>query len=285
MQNLTLYITGASGFLGQHFLKDVVDRGHTVFALERSASDSKDRLPKAINWIQGTLDTFQPIATGSQSDNRFSLVHLASYGVSPKKCTWEEAVDINVTQSFQLIRRFFVAGAERVVIAGSGHEFGTTGDKYEQIPEDAALEPVGPYGATKAALSLLAAGLAREENRRLMIVRLFNLFGDGQDKRSFWGQLTRACQSGENFQMSNGYQVRDFSRVENAAEFLADSLTKPISKGHPVFVNHGSGSHMNLADFAKYWWQRLDAKGELEIGAIPDRENEIKRLVPKIKER
>jgi len=52
--------------------------------------------------------------------------------------------------------------------------------------------------------------------------------------------------------------------------------------GRPKINNIGSGKPLSVHNFCSYWWKKWDAKGELIIGAVPYKKNEVMRYVPEI---
>ena len=82
--------------------------------------------------------------------------------------------------------------------------------------------------------------------------------------------------------MTHGEQIRDFIRVEDVAQkIINESLT--FTTNRVTIKNIGSGKPTKIRDFALKIWDDLKAKGKIEIGAIPYRENEVMRYVPDIK--
>lgn len=83
--------------------------------------------------------------------------------------------------------------------------------------------------------------------------------------------------------MTLGEQIRDFISVENVADKITNELTfKNSVKGVPNIKNIGSGNPQSVIEFAKYWWSFWNASGLLKPGALPYRDNEVMRFVPKI---
>jgi nucleoside-diphosphate-sugar epimerase len=129
--------------------------------------------------------------------------------------------------------------------------------------------------------SVLAMGMARELGFELAIARLFHCYGAGQHRDSFWPLLQTAAHAGRDFAMTSGEQVYDFSPVEVSVAKLCALLTSGSgTAGEPRQVNVGSGIAVRLADFAREWWTRWNARGELRLGAVPYRRGEVMRLVP-----
>ena len=55
-----------------------------------------------------------------------------------------------------------------------------------------------------------------------------------------------------------------------------------MEPGSPVIKNVGSGSEISVRDFSRREWARFGASGNLNIGALDYRGNEIMRFVPEI---
>jgi len=85
--------------------------------------------------------------------------------------------------------------------------------------------------------------------------------------------------------MTKGEQIRDFINVEDVASKLIKScmgLTEAKTSSKFLIENLGSGNPQSIYEFSKYWWQKWKAKGDLLVGKLPYRENEVMRFVPEI---
>lgn len=276
---MKLFVTGGTGFIGGHFLKQALDARHHVFALRRPSGKTRIPLPKDPAWLNGDLDNDWS-ATLKKCD---AFIHLAAVGVSPQKADWNELFDVNVRQSLKLWQLTVNAGVKRLVICGSCFEYGKSGERFEFIPADAPLEPANAYAASKAAATMAALALAIEAQIKLIVLRPFYVFGEGQHEGNFWPSLRKAALSGQNFPMTSGEQVRDFVPVEKVTDIFMATLTRnDLRAGEPKIENVGSGKPQALGEFAEFWWKRWNAKGKLKIGALPYRANEVMRCVPQM---
>jgi nucleoside-diphosphate-sugar epimerase len=83
--------------------------------------------------------------------------------------------------------------------------------------------------------------------------------------------------------MTLGEQVRDFISVEQvAADLLKAAADSSVRPGVPLARNVGSGQPQTVRQFAETWWQRWEATGQLQFGALPYRDGEIMRYVPQV---
>lgn len=276
---MRVFLTGGTGFLGGHFIREGSAAGLEIRALRRLGSRSRIPLPVEPQWVGGDLDS----DLGAALTGCDTLVHLVARGVSPQEATLEEMLETNVTASLKLWRLALKAGVRRIVLCGSCFEYGASASKYDLIPADAPLHPVEPYGASKAAATMAALGLVSSSSFELLILRPFHFYGEGQFEGNFWPALRKAALAGQDFRMSPGDQLRDFSPVEDVARaFVRGCLRTDVPTGEPIIENIGSGRPCSMADFAREWWGRWNATGRLLIGATPYRRNEIMRFVPEL---
>lgn len=275
---MRIFLTGATGFIGSHFIAAALDAGHEVVALRRSSSTfSVIPLPSQPYWVEGSLGMLR---VSDFRDCRV-IVHLASTGVSPKQATWQELVDINVAGSAHLVATAYAAGVSRLVVAGTCHEYGASAARYDFIPPYAPLEPVNLYGSSKAASCQLLLAFSRVYELELFYGRIFSAYGEGQYESCFWPSLRKAALSNQDFPMTDGSQVRDFVPVESVVlELLNACQRSDLQPGKPCTENIGSGYPLSLMAFAKQEWRRFNASGQILPGVLPDRPNEIQRLVP-----
>jgi len=277
---MKIFITGGTGFIGSNFVTEALKCGYDLRVLVGSNnqrkiidSNSPETLQKKLHEVNSSdfvdVDVF---------------VHFAAFGVNQNQSSWEDCFKINVLDSVNCWIKANEAGVKKFLICGSCFEYGKAGEVYAEIPSDAALQPNGPYHASKAAATMAAIGLARERGLTLSILRPFHVFGDGEPEYRFWPSLRKAALSGADFEMTQGEQIRDFVPVKLVVgEFLKRIGDQGIIAGQPEIRNIGTGEPTKLCDFAQYWWKYWNAKGNLKIGLIPYRKNEVMRYVPKLK--
>lgn len=277
---MKLFLTGGTGFIGSHFINHAHASGHEIVALKRS----KESIPRiALNqepiWIECALTEIQPRHLAGCD----TIVHLAAHSANVPYDTLENCIIHNVLEPIHLIRMGIAAGVKRFIIAGSYFEYGKSCERYEDLPADAALEPTNRYAASKAAASVVLKTLAMEEKIELIILRIFQAYGEGELETRFWPTLKRKALAGEDMPMSEGTQIRDFVPVATVVKAFLNAVSRDdLVAGLPVCENVGSGKSLSLADFAKAEWHRFQATGSLLLGALPIRPGEVHRITPKM---
>jgi len=274
-----IFVTGATGFIGSHFVHLAIKSGHQVSALKREhLSKPKVLWPSDPCWIESTILDLK----ADQLQGVDAIVHFAAAGVSPRTATWQELEKVNVRSTLYLCELAKKIGA-RISISGSFAEYGLSGNRFTLIPPSAPLEPTFPYAASKAASSVLATSFARSEGIQLTYLRIFNAYGDGQFESNLWPSLRSAALSGDNFPLTPGEQIRDFIDVEAVAKWFLASICITLQHANePLVVNVGSGNPQTIAEFCQHWWKEWSASGKLEIGKLPYRKGEVMRYVPEI---
>jgi nucleoside-diphosphate-sugar epimerase len=278
---MRIFLTGGTGFIGSYFINAAIEAGYEVTALRRIDSKPKINLVKQPHWINKSLESV------NQNDLACHdmLVHFAASGVSPQPATWQDCFDINVLQAIKLFENAKNAGIKYFLATGTYAEYGSNALLYDFIPPNAALAPLEPYAASKAAFYQFMQAFIKSENLCGLYERVFSVYGEGQYLGNFWPQLKAAASSGKDFPMTAGEQIRDFIHVEEAVQLMIHEISKAKNhwiKGSLITKNLASGEPISLRAFAENWWSIWKTGGTLLFGAIPYRENEVMRFVPEV---
>jgi nucleoside-diphosphate-sugar epimerase len=269
---MRIALTGGTGFIGSHFLKQALAAKHSVLALRRSPS-SKPRIPIDLQpqWLDLQLDN----VTAEELQGCDVLVHLAAHSGNVPYDSLANCLHWNLMAVLSLFEQARQGGIKRFVMAGSCFEYGRSGERYATIPTDAPLEPTNTYAASKAAASITLSQWANEHQVSLDILRVFHVFGEGELESRFWPTLRRKALAGQDLMMTKGEQVRDFMNAHAVSKsFLERATMLHEAQGSTIF-NLSSGNPCRIIDFAEYWWQHWEARGSLLFGALEYREGEV----------
>jgi nucleoside-diphosphate-sugar epimerase len=275
---MKLFLTGGTGFIGSHFLKQALAAGHSVLALRRGPLRTpRIQLDQQPEWLDRSIEEVD----ASEMKGCNVLVHFAAHSVQYPFDTLATCLHWNLIAPLALFEKARQAGIHHFVVAGSCFEYGRSGERYDAIPADAPLEPTNSYASSKAAASIVMRQWAEEHKLSLVILRVFHVFGEGEPESRLWPSLRRAAWAGEDFPMTLGEQIRDFINVEDVAKFFLGQVHS-IRESQQPFIeirNLGGPAPQTIRAFSEYWWGLWGAKGKLRIGVLPYRPNEVMRFV------
>jgi dTDP-L-rhamnose 4-epimerase len=296
-------VTGGLGFIGSHLVPMLRNTDRHVVVLDSLDPDVHGRGTQGPARPEGCEVIHGDVRSSATFDDiewkRADVVHLAGKtGVGQSMHAASNYADVNCRGTGVLLDHFTRHGPpRRLVLASSravygegryqcprGHTFdggirssqalagarwdpecphcGTTGAPLP-MEETVPAEPVSHYGATKLFQEHLCKAAAGALGFETVVLRLFNVYGEGQ---SLWNPYTGvlgafAVRGGQQQPMSvyeDGRMLRDFVHVSDAIRAIERALTVPISEV-PGPVNVASESRVPLLEVAQRIASELQA--------------------------
>jgi GDP-4-dehydro-6-deoxy-D-mannose reductase len=176
-------ITGASGFVGRYLADKLIDIGLEVWGTSRSNILSK--FDRGIHWVSLDLTNQDSITSCINNIEPDYIFHLAAQ--SSVRNSWDNRVktfDANVMNTIHLlegIRNSNVVNSVKILSVGSSEEYGAVKENDMPIYEESVLNPISPYGLSKASVYMLAKHYFNTVGMNIIHVRPFNHIGPGQE--------------------------------------------------------------------------------------------------------
>lgn len=262
---MRIAVSGASGFIGQHVLRELHARGLDAVALTRSAG-GRHPLPGVSRWIE--CDIANPPTNPYEAIGRpDALIHLAWGGLPHYQSTHH--VELELPAQLAFLSACVHSGLKRLVVTGTCYEYGLVEG---ELTEDTTTQPCTQYGIAKDRLHQTLLALSLERGFNLAWLRLFYLYGEGQSDRSLYRSLHAAIERGDKaFDMSGGEQVRDFLPIQSAARNIVDIALREEAAGT---YNVCSGTPITVKDMVESWITASHAAITLNLGRVPYSPNE-----------
>ena len=172
-------ITGVTGFVGSHLADHCLERGQEVFGFRRyhlSSMHNVAHISDRINWVDCDMIDPKAVAKAVGIVRPDQIFHMAAQSfVSP---SWDHPylyMDANYKMTVNLFEACLTNDINpRILIPGSGEEFGEIHEDELPITEETVLRPVNPYAVTKIAQDLIGYVYHRSYGMDIVRTRAFN---------------------------------------------------------------------------------------------------------------
>lgn len=259
---MRVLVTGATGFIGYHVVPCLLDQGVDVIATSRNQNKAKKfDWYREVEYIEcdyhkDILDYYNVLGEPD------IIIHLAWNGLPNYKDPFH--VEVNLPANCFFLKNFVEGKIKKIVVTGTCYEYGMQSGC---LQESNITQPVTQYGLAKDTLHKYLEFLVHDTQISFNWVRLFYLYGDGQNQNSLLPQLERAISEGKKtFNMSGGEQLRDYLSVEDVARNLCVIALQNEVNGT---VNCCSGSPISIRRLVEEKIKMLHSDIALNLGYYP----------------
>ncbi|MFN9629481.1 MAG: UDP-glucose 4-epimerase GalE [Cyanobacteriota bacterium] len=292
-----LLITGGGGFIGSHTTLCLLTAGHNVVVLDSFVNSDVEALRRVAQlanlpplnttapgtWqakggtasgltvLQGDVRRAEDVERAMAQGPVDAVLHFA--GLKALAESIREPLlywDVNVNGSRCLVETMQRHRCRTLIFSSSATLYGYPATL--PIAETAPVQPLHPYGHTKAAVEQMLADLsASEPGWRIARLRYFNPVGAhpsgliGEDPRGVpnnlfpligqvaLGQLPSLPIFGNDWPTSDGSGVRDFIHVMDLAEGHGSALNHLLTTHQDIFLtlNLGSGQGISVLEMVR----------------------------------
>lgn len=237
----TILVTGASGFIGRHVVRQL-SATHHVTAL--------DLRPPATPHPAGVIEITCDLRNGELPATRFdAIVHLAALGgVRPSIERPLDYLETNLRGTLRLLELARQHGTPRFIFASSSSVYGPTDGSPSS--EDDPLSPCSPYALTKQQGEQWGRLHAQLHGLDFIALRFFAVWGEGQRPDLALESFRRKLLAGETITIhGDGSQRRDLTHVSDVARAVEAAIGWG-GRGFETF-NIGTGTNHSVDDILR----------------------------------
>ena len=251
-------VTGAGGYMGRYVVRELLERGHEVIAVDLHYKEVDSRAKYSdVMIFSGDRDIFD------QLEKPDLCIHLAWQDGfihnSPKHME-------NLSNHFRFLKNMIEGGCKRIAVMGTMHEIGF----WEGcVTADTPCRPLSQYGVAKNALRQSLLLLAEKTDCSIYWLRAFYIVGDDGRNSSIFTKILEAAELGkETFPFTTGENQYDFIHIKDLAKQIVAASTQDEYTG---IINVCSGKPVSLKDKVNAFIEEKGLNIRLQYGAFPER--------------
>jgi nucleoside-diphosphate-sugar epimerase len=269
LKNKRILVTGGYGYLGKKLIIELLSHGAIVFAIDiiDGENTADNSYYKKIDLLdQKELNAFVKF---SKPDIIYHLA--ATLNRSRDFSLANNIFEINLKGTVNLLNSLKEFEYENFIFTSTSEVYGGTFVK-APFKEHTNLVPASPYSLSKYCAEMSLKTFSNIYNKKFTILRLFNFYSSDMSKNFFLPSLVDKLKRNEDFDMTHGEQIRDYSHVKDILSALILSASKKPT--NEVF-NVCSGVGKSIKEIALEIKEHLNSTSKINFGAIPYRENEV----------
>ena len=274
-----ILVTGASGYIGSHTAKHLLENGYDVVAIDNFSlgnQEANKELKKiaeenGTNYTSYNVDiSDKPVMEKILKDNGIdAVVHFAAYSQVGESVKDPYKYYLNNTaKTTNLLDEMKKAGVDKIVFSSTAATYGEP--KEIPIKETTEQKPINPYGKSKLMIENIMDDADKAYGLKSIRLRYFNVAGSAMDGRLgeehnpethlipnilYAAKNQKEGNTGKPFKMfgvdyptPDGTCVRDYILVEDLARAHGLALKKLLAGGETAYYNLGSGTGYSVKE-------------------------------------
>lgn len=257
-------ITGADGFIGSNFVKELVKNSVEVWAIVYPQSETKHRIStlEGVHCIETDINQLQNrVAEFPKEVDAF--YHFAWQGVNANDRNNLELQLKNIDLCLKCMEFASAVGARKFILPGSTSEYLYYG---KPINEQAIPSPQNAYGSVKVALRYLAEQYAKQQDMDFIYVVITGIYAaDRRDNNVIFYTIDKLLR-GEKPSVTKLEQLWDYVNIQDVVEALRLIGEKGKNR---AFYAIGHGDNQPLYKYIEIIHNYIDVNLPLGIGEVP----------------
>jgi len=264
-------VTGATGFVGSHLSKKLVELGYNVHVISRPSSTYEN-----LESVKTKIDIFEYNQNITELINYFEKVeadivfHLASLFISEHKSDEIDGlINSNIKFGTHILEAMSKSDTYRLI---------NTGTSWQHYKNE-EYNPVNLYAATKQAFEDIIEYYVKALNFNVITLKLFDTYGENDNRGKLINLLGKFSKENKELEMSPGEQKIDLVHVDDVVDAFisAYNLIKKNEINHDKYAV-SSGQEIQLKDLIGLYEEVTGNEISVEWGGRPYRKREVMEL-------
>jgi NAD+-dependent farnesol dehydrogenase len=171
---IKVFISGGSGSIGSHLVRELADRGHIIHTLVRSIDNSKELLYKNVVLFEG--DIKDPSSIDKAMAGCQQAYHLAAFAKVWSRNTGD-FYDINVGGTINILDSAYKNGVQKVVVTSTAGVFGPSIQNIVNEDKIRDIDLFNEYEGSKLAMESKIKDYIIQKGMNIVIVSPTRVYG------------------------------------------------------------------------------------------------------------
>ena len=285
---MRIVATGATSFVGLGAVRELLRRGHEVYAVLREHSVKAELLkvdgtyPENLTILNVDLGSLDCLTQLIQAPCDVFL-HMGWRGAGSDSRKLSEVQEESVRDALSAVRTAKKLGCKRLLFTGSQAEYGVHDTL---MGEETECKRTSPYARAKLEVRLQAEKLCRELSMDYGHARIFSTYGPGDHPWSLISTCMDTFRAGGRMQLSACTQQWNFLYIDDAGRAIAALCEYPgslLAQGCVYNLGGPMEETGPLRGFVEKLYDLCGRKGSFQYGVRPPNAEGVVNLIPDIR--
>lgn len=253
---MRVLVIGGAGYIGSIAVKHLVEQGYEVVVLDALYTGHRKAVNPKAKFYQGDIEDKFLVSQILREEKIDAVMHFAAYSLVPESVKKPlKYYDNNVSGMIALLEAMKDAQVKYLVFSSSAATYGIP--KKLPITEDSPLNPINPYGDTKAMMEKIMHWADKSEGIKSVALRYFNVAGAstdgnyGEDHGPETHLIPNILRSaitgdgkftifGDDYDTKDGTNVRDYVEINDLIDAHILALQYLMKTDHSDVFNLGT---------------------------------------------
>lgn len=257
-------VTGGAGYIGSHVVYALLEAGETPVVVDNLSTGNAFAVPSDVRFARMDVGDEAGVMALIHEEDIDAVMHFAAFSLVAEST--ERPLDYyinNTANTAKLWRACQRMGVKHIVFSSTAATYGEVG--LEPVSEEAATQPVNPYGWSKLFSERALHDSVATSDMEAAILRYFNVAGADAQLRT--GQATHVAThlvkvasevvvgkragmtiNGDDYATPDGTCVRDYIHVVDLAQAHLAALQYLRGGGSTLTLNAGYGHGLSVRE-------------------------------------